>query len=210
MAPTEILAQQHFETLGALLEPAGLEVGLLTGRGRAGNRRRSVLAALASGALPVVVGTHALFQEAVTFADLRLAVIDEQHRFGVEQRLALTDKGRDVHTLAMTATPHPANPADDGLWRPRHFRASTRSRPAASRSRRACCAWSNWTGSWSASAQPSAPGAAPTGSAPAGGGERQDRRRRRGSALRGTAAGVRRPAGAHPRAHGGGPQGGPP
>ena len=107
MAPTEILAQQHFETLAALLEPAGLEVGLLTGRGRAGNRRRSVLAALASGALPVVVGTHALFQEAVAFADLRLAVIDEQHRFGVEQRLALTDKGRDVHTLAMTATPIP-------------------------------------------------------------------------------------------------------
>ena len=106
MAPTEILAQQHFETLSTLLAPGGLEVGLLTGRGRAGPRR-SVLAALASGALPVVVGTHALFQERVAFADLRLAVIDEQHRFGVEQRLALTDKGRDVHTLAMTATPIP-------------------------------------------------------------------------------------------------------
>ena len=107
MAPTEILAQQHFETLAALLEPAGLEGGLLTGRGRGAGARRSTLAALASGALPVVVGTHALFQEAVAFADLRLAVIDEQHRFGVEQRLALTDKGRDVHTLAMTATPIP-------------------------------------------------------------------------------------------------------
>ena len=106
MAPTEILAQQHFETLSALLAPAGLEVGLLTGRGRTG-LRRSVLAALASGALPAVVGTHALFQEQVVFADLRLAIIDEQHRFGVEQRLALTDKGRDVHTLAMTATPIP-------------------------------------------------------------------------------------------------------
>ena len=106
MAPTEILAQQHFETLSALLAPAGMEVGLLTGRGRAGPRR-AVLAALASGALPVAVGTHALFQDAVAFADLRLAVIDEQHRFGVEQRLALTDKGRDVHTLAMTATPIP-------------------------------------------------------------------------------------------------------
>ncbi|MCY4504310.1 MAG: ATP-dependent DNA helicase RecG, partial [Alphaproteobacteria bacterium] len=106
MAPTEILAQQHFETLSALLAPAGMEVGLLTGRGRAGPRR-TTLAALASGALPVAVGTHALFQEAVSFADLRLAVIDEQHRFGVEQRLALTDKGRDVHTLAMTATPIP-------------------------------------------------------------------------------------------------------
>lgn len=106
MAPTEILAQQHFETLSELLAPAGIEVGLLTGRGRAGPRR-SALAALVSGALPVVVGTHALFQERVAFADLRLAVIDEQHRFGVEQRLALTDKGRDVHTLAMTATPIP-------------------------------------------------------------------------------------------------------
>ncbi len=107
MAPTEILAQQHFETLAGLLEPAGMEVGLLTGRGRTASQRRSVLAALASGALPVVVGTHALFQDRVAFADLRLAVIDEQHRFGVEQRLALTDKGRDVHTLAMTATPIP-------------------------------------------------------------------------------------------------------
>ena len=106
MAPTEILAQQHFDTLSTLLAPAGMEVGLLTGRGRVGPRR-AVLAALASGALPVAVGTHALFQDAVAFADLRLAVIDEQHRFGVEQRLALTDKGRDVHTLAMTATPIP-------------------------------------------------------------------------------------------------------
>lgn len=106
MAPTEILAQQHHETLSALLAPAGMEVGLLTGRGRAGPRR-TTLAALASGAMPVAVGTHALFQEAVSFADLRLAVIDEQHRFGVEQRLALTDKGQDVHTLAMTATPIP-------------------------------------------------------------------------------------------------------
>ncbi|MCY4229717.1 MAG: ATP-dependent DNA helicase RecG [Alphaproteobacteria bacterium] len=106
MAPTEILAQQHFETLSAILAPAGLEVGLLTGRSRAGPRR-TTLVALASGALPAVVGTHALFQERIAFADLRLAVIDEQHRFGVEQRLALTDKGQDVHTLAMTATPIP-------------------------------------------------------------------------------------------------------
>ena len=106
MAPTEILAQQHFETLSALLGPAGMAVGLLTGRSRAGPRR-STLAALAAGALPVIVGTHALFQDRVAFADLRLAVIDEQHRFGVEQRLALAGKGRDVHTLAMTATPIP-------------------------------------------------------------------------------------------------------
>ncbi len=106
MAPTEILAQQHLETLSALLAPAGIDVALLTGRGRAG-ARRSVLTALASGSLPVVVGTHALFQDAVTFADLRLAVIDEQHRFGVEQRFALTNKSRDAHTLAMTATPIP-------------------------------------------------------------------------------------------------------
>ncbi len=106
MAPTEILAQQHLETLSALLAPAGVRVVSLTGRDRVG-ARRGVLAELQSGLAPVAVGTHALFQGAVAFADLRLAVIDEQHRFGVEQRLAFTDKGRDAHTLVMTATPIP-------------------------------------------------------------------------------------------------------
>ncbi|HUN49064.1 MAG TPA: ATP-dependent DNA helicase RecG, partial [Stellaceae bacterium] len=106
MAPTEILARQHAATLSALAKPAGVEVALLTGREK-GKARESLLAALASGLAPIVVGTHALFQEDVVFRDLGFVVIDEQHRFGVEQRAALTNKGKGVDLLAMTATPIP-------------------------------------------------------------------------------------------------------
>ena len=106
MAPTEILARQHFATLEPLAQQAGVRLGLLTGRDK-GKARQLVLEGLASGDVDVVVGTHALFQEHVAFNDLRLAVIDEQHRFGVQQRLELTAKGRDVDVLAMTATPIP-------------------------------------------------------------------------------------------------------
>ena len=106
MAPTEILARQHFATLKPLAEAAGLSVALATGRDKAGERR-ATLAALAGGALNIVVGTHALVQEDFIFRDLGLAVIDEQHRFGVQQRLALGDKGDGVDVLAMTATPIP-------------------------------------------------------------------------------------------------------
>jgi len=106
MAPTEILARQHVETIAPLAAAAGLDVGLLTGREK-GKARAEVLARLADGRLPIVVGTHALFQEGVEFADLAVAVIDEQHKFGVHQRLQLSAKGKAVDVLVMTATPIP-------------------------------------------------------------------------------------------------------
>jgi ATP-dependent DNA helicase RecG len=106
MAPTEILAKQHHARLSQFMEPLGVEVGLLIGRGRFGVRQPT-LQALATGKLKLVVGTHALFQEDVEFHDLGLAVVDEQHRFGVSQRLLLAEKGRGVDILAMTATPIP-------------------------------------------------------------------------------------------------------
>src|ERR1700722_7470503 len=106
MAPTEILARQHFERMKPLGEIAGLRFALFTGRDTAAIRRAQ-LAALASGEIDIAVGTHALFQETVQFRDLGLAVVDEQHKFGVHQRLALGSKGEDVDVLVMTATPIP-------------------------------------------------------------------------------------------------------
>jgi ATP-dependent DNA helicase RecG len=106
MAPTEILARQHFATIEPLAKAAGLRIAILTGRDK-GAARKAVLAGLADGTVAIVVGTHALFQKDVEFKDLMLAVIDEQHRFGVHQRLTLTAKGRGVDTLVMTATPIP-------------------------------------------------------------------------------------------------------
>jgi ATP-dependent DNA helicase RecG len=106
MAPTEILARQHFATLTKLATPSGVELALLTGREK-GRARDALLARLAAGDIGIVVGTHALFQDDVAFNDLALAVIDEQHRFGVEQRIALSSKGRGVDILVMTATPIP-------------------------------------------------------------------------------------------------------
>ena len=106
MAPTEVLARQHHATLSRLAAPAGIEVALLTGRER-GKPREALIAGLAAGTIPIVVGTHALLTTDVLFRDLALAVIDEQHRFGVEQRLALTEKGKAADTLLMSATPIP-------------------------------------------------------------------------------------------------------
>ena len=106
LAPTDILARQHFATLEPLCNAVGQEMALLTGRDK-GKAREATLSRLASGALKLVVGTHALVQEDVEFADLRLAIVDEQHRFGVEQRMALADKGAGVDLLVMTATPIP-------------------------------------------------------------------------------------------------------
>ncbi len=103
MAPTEVLAKQHARTLGRL---APCPVGLLTGS-VTGAARRNLLLQLGNGRLPIAVGTHALFQEHVEFRDLGLAVIDEQHRFGVEQRLLLGAKGARTDLLVMTATPIP-------------------------------------------------------------------------------------------------------
>ena len=106
MAPTEILARQHFERLGALGLQAGLRLELFTGRDTAA-QRRDKLARLANGDIDIAIGTHALFQESVVFRDLALAVVDEQHRFGVHQRLALSAKGEAADLLVMTATPIP-------------------------------------------------------------------------------------------------------
>ena len=106
MAPTEILAEQHFETLSGWLAPLGIEVGLLTGR-QSVPERRTRLEAIREGRALVSVGTHALFQAGVEFRQLSLAIIDEQHRFGVHQRMQLRDKGRLPHQLVMTATPIP-------------------------------------------------------------------------------------------------------
>jgi ATP-dependent DNA helicase RecG len=107
MAPTEILARQHFAGFSALCEAAGISVALLTGREK-GKARDDILAQVKSGAVEIVIGTHALFQEGVSFKDLGLVVIDEQHRFGVHQRLALQAKaGGATDLLVMTATPIP-------------------------------------------------------------------------------------------------------
>ena len=106
LAPTEILARQHLATIQRLAAPAGVKVALLTGREK-GRNREAILAGLASGETGIVVGTHALIQEDVVFRDLMLAVIDEQHRFGVHQRIALSGKGRGADVLVMTATPIP-------------------------------------------------------------------------------------------------------
>lgn len=110
MAPTEILAEQHFRNFSQWLQPLGIEVAWLSGKLKQAERRET-FAALESGRAAIAVGTHALFQEQVSFRDLALIIIDEQHRFGVHQRLALREKGRNdesmPHQLIMTATPIP-------------------------------------------------------------------------------------------------------
>ena len=107
LAPTEILARQHFDTLRTMAAPTGVEIALLTGRAK-GRERESILMGLLDGSIDILVGTHAIFQDSVSYKDLGLVVIDEQHRFGVAQRLALAGKGKSApHALAMTATPIP-------------------------------------------------------------------------------------------------------
>src|SRR5438105_8027270 len=106
MAPTEILARQHIKTITPLAERAGLRVAILTGREK-GRERRDVLARLEAGEIDFLVGTHALIQDDVVFKALALAVVDEQHRFGVRERLALTNKGEAVDVLVLSATPIP-------------------------------------------------------------------------------------------------------
>ncbi|MGB2409741.1 MAG: ATP-dependent DNA helicase RecG, partial [Paracoccaceae bacterium] len=106
MAPTEILARQHLEALAPLAEDAQVVIELLIGRDK-GRERREKLAALARGDIHILIGTHAVFQSDVEFHDLRLAIIDEQHRFGVRQRLELGRKGQSADVLVMTATPIP-------------------------------------------------------------------------------------------------------
>ncbi|WP_170413393.1 ATP-dependent DNA helicase RecG [Ruegeria atlantica] len=106
MAPTEILARQHLEGLRPLAEEAGVVLEILTGRDK-GAERRAKLAALKQGDIQILVGTHAVFQSDVEFHALRLAIVDEQHRFGVRQRMELSEKGQGADVLVMTATPIP-------------------------------------------------------------------------------------------------------
>ncbi len=106
MAPTEVLARQHYATLSPLAQTLGLRIALLTGREK-GVPRAEMMEKLAAGEIDIMIGTHALFQEGVAFKDLALAVVDEQHRFGVHQRLLLTAKGDATDMLVMTATPIP-------------------------------------------------------------------------------------------------------
>jgi len=106
MAPTEILARQHLAALEPLVSDSGIRIEVLTGRDK-GQIRKQKLEGLASGEINILVGTHALFQKDVLFQDLRLAVVDEQHKFGVRERLGLSEKGSSVDTLVMTATPIP-------------------------------------------------------------------------------------------------------
>jgi ATP-dependent DNA helicase RecG len=106
MAPTEILARQHIKTITPLAERAGLRIAILTGREK-GKERRELLARLEAGEIDFLVGTHALIQDEVVFRALALAVVDEQHRFGVRERLALTAKGAAVDVLVLSATPIP-------------------------------------------------------------------------------------------------------
>ncbi len=106
LAPTEILARQHYESLRRLLGGLPIEIAVLTGRDK-GRVREGVLMGLAAGQIHILIGTHAIFQETVAYKDLGLVVVDEQHRFGVAQRMLLQSKGRSPHLLAMTATPIP-------------------------------------------------------------------------------------------------------
>ena len=110
MAPTEILAEQHFQNFRAWLEPLGIRLAWLSGKVK-GKTRTETLEAVQSGDAAVVIGTHALFQDDVRFHRLALVIVDEQHRFGVHQRLALREKGVGgslaPHQLIMTATPIP-------------------------------------------------------------------------------------------------------
>lgn len=106
MAPTEILARQHFATISKLADMVGVSVEVLTGRAK-GRERDRIIERIAAGDAQIVIGTHALFQDTVNYKNLLLAVVDEQHRFGVHQRLQLTSKGVSPHMLVMTATPIP-------------------------------------------------------------------------------------------------------
>ena len=106
MAPTEILAKQHYETISALCGDSGVHLGLLTGKLKA-KEKKEICTRLAAGEIDILIGTHALFTENVAFKDLGYVIIDEQHRFGVNQRLSLSEKGNLCDVLVMTATPIP-------------------------------------------------------------------------------------------------------
>ena len=122
LAPTEILARQHAATLADRLEPFGVNVTLLVG-GMKAKERRIALSAIADGRAGLVVGTHAVLTDTVEFKNLGLAIVDEQHRFGVRQRGLLAGKAQSPHLLVMSANAHPAHAGAFDVRRPRHLRA---------------------------------------------------------------------------------------
>ena len=130
MAPTEILARQHYGTIAPLAAAAGIEVAILTGRER-GRERADILERLRLGDIHILVGTHALFQDDVEFRDLGLAVVDEQHRFGVHQRLALAQEGRSRRHAGDDRDPDPAHAGADLFRRHGHFRVAREAGRAA-------------------------------------------------------------------------------
>ncbi len=164
MAPTEILARQHAANLAPLAEQTGVPLTLLTGRDK-GAARSSKLAAIADGTARIVIGTHALFQREVAFHDLRLVIVDEQHRFGVRQRMDLAEKAPAAcDMLVMTATPIPRTLALAG-YGDLDISVLDEKPPAASRSTPSWSRWSAATRWWNACAAPSPAASAPTGSA---------------------------------------------
>jgi ATP-dependent DNA helicase RecG len=167
MAPTELLGEQHHANFRNWLEPLGVGTCWLSGSQSAAERREA-LRRLASGEASVAVGTHALFQEGVNFARLALAIIDEQHRFGVHQRLALTDKGksdgRRPHQLVMTATPIPRTLAM-ATYADLDTSIIDELPPGAARCARSRCPSHGAPRSSPGSARPARPAARPTGSA---------------------------------------------
>jgi ATP-dependent DNA helicase RecG len=114
MAPTELLARQHADKAAALLEPLGVRVAYLTGN-ISSKTRPHLLESLRQGEIDFILGTHALFSQDVQFKNLAFVIVDEQQRFGVEQRLALEQKGDHPDFLLMSATAHPPDPSSDGI-----------------------------------------------------------------------------------------------
>ena len=117
MAPTEILAAQHYEDPSNLFSRMGITTALLTGSTKA-SEKKAIKEGLADGAIDFVIGTHALLTDDVEFKNPALVITDEQHRFGVVQRARLASKGRDLHVLVMSATPIRAHACDDTIRRP--------------------------------------------------------------------------------------------
>ena len=138
MAPTDLLARQHGANLAPLLEAAGITMAVLTGRDKA-KERAAILPGSPAATSTSSIGTHALFQDDVTFHDLGLIVIDEQHRFGVSDRMRMVAKGFAPHVLVMSATPIPRTLALCRPWRHGSFPCSTRSRRAGNRSAPSRC-----------------------------------------------------------------------